>query len=104
MSINTLATDVEIEGSVHFSGEMTLDCKVLGEITSEKGILVLEKNSEVLGNIKTDDITIHGKVEGEIEVADCKLKGSADVKGDLAYKSLSMESGVKMVGTTKVLS
>ena len=103
MSINILATEVEIEGSIHFSGEMTLDCKVLGEITSDKGTLVLEKNSEVLGNIQTDDITIHGKVEGSIEVADCKLKSGADVKGDLAYKALSMESGAKMIGMTKIL-
>ncbi len=103
MSKNTLENGVEIEGVVKFSGEMALDCKLKGEIISEKGDLTLNPNSNIKGDIKAGQVTIKGKVEGSVQAETCKLQSTADVNGDLVYKSLGMEPGAKMVGSTKML-
>lgn len=104
LNMNSLENGVEIDGTITFEDNMTLDCVVNGEIKTEKGSLIMDPNSKVNGDIKANDVTIKGKVEGSIEAQSCKLQGTADVQGDLAYKSLGMEPGAKMVGSTKILS
>ena len=104
MSSNNLEKGVVIQGSIRFKNDLSLDCKVDGEIISENGDLVLNKHSDVKGSIKTGQVTIHGKIEGSVEADTCRLQGTADINGDLAYKSLGMEPGAKMVGSTKILS
>ena len=104
MATNILENGVEIEGSISFAGDMLLDCKVDGEITSEKGSLTLNPNSNIKGNIKTGQLAAHGKVEGAIQAETCLLQSTADVKAELTYKSLGIEQGAKMVGSTKILA
>lgn len=104
MATNVLDNTVEIEGTIQFSGDLTIDCTVNGEITSEKGNLTLNPNSRVKGDIKANQLIVQGKVEGSIQATDCHLQKSADVKGDVAYKTLGMESGAKMVGSTKIIN
>ena len=103
MATNTLESGVEIEGSIKFTDDMSLDCVVNGEITSDKGVLTLNPNSKIKGDIKAGEVNIRGKVEGSVQAEVCKLQGTADVNGDLAYKTLGMEPGAKMVGSTKML-
>lgn len=103
MATNTLENGVEIEGSIKFTGDMTLDCVVNGEIISEKGILTLNPNSKIKGDIKAGEVAIKGQIEGKVNAETCKLHGTANVQGDLAYKTLGMEPGAKMVGSTKML-
>ncbi len=104
MATNVLDKDVVIEGSIKFSGDFALDCKVDGEVTSESGNLTLNKNAAVKGNVKASQVNIHGKVEGSVVAHTCELKSTADVQGDLAYKTIAMEPGAKMVGSAQILS
>lgn len=103
MATNVLENGVEIEGVIEFQSDMDLDCKVNGEIKSGSGNLVLNKNSDIKGDIKAGEVVIHGKVNGSVEAQTCKLQGSANVEGDLVYKTLGMEPGAKMIGSTKML-
>ena len=60
-SKNVLNSDVEIKGTLKFSGELTFDGKVDGDITSE-GILTLGDNALVKGTIDvgSDDARVLG--------------------------------------------
>ena len=47
---NTLGSDVEIKGNLKFSGELTFDGKIDGEIQTD-GVLNLGDSATVNGNI-----------------------------------------------------
>jgi len=104
MAINVLENGVEIEGTITFSGDLMIDCKVTGEIKSEKGNLTVNPNSDIKGDVKAGEVTIHGKVEGSVTADVCKLESNADIKGDISYKTLGVEPGAKLEGSTKILS
>src|SRR5947208_9495215 len=66
---DVLSSDVEIKGSIKFQKELLIDGKVEGEINSD-GVLTIGENADIRGEIKTKSITVFGKVQGNIPVAE----------------------------------
>jgi len=62
---NVLASDVEIKGTIKFSGELTFDGKLDGDITSD-GTLQLGDNAVIKGNLNVNSVVIRGKVHGNV--------------------------------------
>src|SRR5207245_3523057 len=78
-----LSSDVEIKGSIKFQKELLIDGKVEGEIHSD-GVLTIGENADIRGEVKTKSITLFGKVQGNITVAErCELKAKCTLQGDL---------------------
>ena len=101
-SKNVLGSDVEIKGELKFSGEMTLDGKVEGEIRGE-GSLTLGEGSVVNGNIETQSAVVRGKITGNIVTRDkLELKAKTELFGDIRAPRLSIEEGVTFVGRVEV--
>jgi len=99
---NTLGADVEVKGTIKFQGDMTIDGKVEGEITSP-GTLTVGENAEIRGEIKTKSVTVLGKVHGNIIVEErCELKTRAVLMGDLKAARLMIEEGATFVGKSEV--
>jgi len=101
-SKNVLGADVEVKGTIKFQGDMTIDGKVEGEITSP-GTLTVGENAEIRGEIKTKSVTVLGKVHGNIIVEErCELKTRAVLMGDLKAARLMIEEGATFVGKSEV--
>jgi cytoskeletal protein CcmA (bactofilin family) len=101
-SKNVLANDVEIKGSIKFSHDLIIDGKIEGEVSSD-GALTVGENSLIKGEIKTRAVTIFGKVEGNITVAErCELKSNAVLVGDVAAGTLAIEEGATFLGRSQV--
>jgi len=99
---NILGADVEVKGTIKFQGDMTIDGKVEGEITSP-GTLTVGENAEIRGEIKTKSVTVLGKVHGNIIVEErCELKTRAVLMGDLKAARLMIEEGATFVGKSEV--
>jgi cytoskeletal protein CcmA (bactofilin family) len=99
-----LSSDVEIEGSIKFQKELLIDGKVKGEINSD-GILTIGENANINGEIKTKSITVYGKVQGNITVAErCELKSRCTLQGDLKAARLVIEEGATFIGKSEVTS
>jgi cytoskeletal protein CcmA (bactofilin family) len=99
---NVLASDVELKGTLKFSGELTFDGKLDGEINSE-GTLNLGDNAIIKGNITVASVVVRGKVNGNViakEKIDIKTK--AELFGDIRSPKLVIEEGVTFVGKTEV--
>src|SRR2546426_5094502 len=62
-SKNVLNSDVEVKGTLKFSGELTFDGKLDGDIQSE-GSLNLGDNAVVKGNLNVNTVVMRGKVNG----------------------------------------
>jgi len=99
---NVLNSDVEIKGDLKFSGEMSLDGKIDGDIRGE-GTLVLGDTSVVNGNIDTHSASVRGKVNGNIVAKDkLEVKAKSEVFGDIRASKLVIEEGVIFVGKAEI--
>ncbi len=101
-SKNVLNSDVEIKGNLKFSGELTFDGKLDGEITTE-GVLNLGEKGSITGNISAQAVVVRGKVNGNITAKEkIDIKSKAEVFGDIKSAKLVIEEGVTFVGKTEV--
>jgi len=97
-----LSSDVEIKGSIKFQKELLIDGKVEGDINSD-GVLTIGENADIRGEIKTKSITVYGKVQGNITVAErCELKSKSVLQGDLKAARLIIEEGATFIGKSEV--
>jgi cytoskeletal protein CcmA (bactofilin family) len=101
-SKNVLNSDVEIKGNIKFSGEMSLDGKLEGEIHTD-GTLQLGDSAVVNGNINAQSVVVRGKVHGNITAREkIEIKSKAELFGDIRASKLVIEEGVTYVGKTEV--
>ena len=99
---NVLTQGIEINGSIRFTNDMIIDGKIEGEITSEKGKVTIAENATIKGDVKAGEVKLYGKVEGTIKSDRCELKGKSHLKGDITTKTLSMEEGATLAGSTHI--
>jgi cytoskeletal protein CcmA (bactofilin family) len=101
-SKNVLNSDVEVKGTLKFSGELTFDGKVDGDITSD-GTLTLGDNAVVKGTLDVGSVVVRGKITGNIVAKDkIELKAKTELFGDVRASKLVIEEGVTFVGKTEV--
>jgi cytoskeletal protein CcmA (bactofilin family) len=99
---NVLNSDVEIKGNIKFSGELTLDGKLDGEIHTD-GTLQLGDSAVINGNINAQSVVVRGKVHGNINAKEkIEIKSKAELFGDIRASKLVIEEGVTYVGKTEV--
>src|SRR5215212_4596242 len=101
-SKNVLNSDVELKGTLKFAGELTFDGKLDGDINSE-GILNLGDNAMIKGNINVNNVTVRGKINGNVTAREkIEIKSKAELFGDIRAPKLVIEEGVTFVGKTEV--
>lgn len=97
-----LTSEVEINGTLKFSGELTFEGKLDGEIVSD-GTLQLGDSTVVNGNISAASVVVRGKVNGNISAKEkIEIKAKAELFGDIKASKLVIEEGVTFVGKTEV--
>ena len=101
-SKNVLNSDVELKGTLKFTGEMTFDGKLDGDINSE-GSLTLGENAVVKGNINVNTVVMRGKINGNVTAREkIEIKSKTELFGDVRAPKLVIEEGVTFVGKTEV--
>jgi cytoskeletal protein CcmA (bactofilin family) len=101
-SKNILNSDVEIKGTLKFTGELTFEGKLDGEVQTE-GLLVVGDSAVITGNINAQAVSVRGKVNGNIIAKErIDLKAKAELFGDVRSAKLVIEEGVTFVGKTEV--
>lgn len=99
---NVLGSDVEIKGNIKFTGELTFDGKLEGEVQTE-GTLHLGEGAVIKGNITAQSVTVRGKINGNITAREkIDIKAKAELFGDIRAARLAIEEGVTFVGKTEV--
>lgn len=102
MATNVLASGIEITGSIKFSNDMIIDGKIEGEISSDKGRVTIGENALVKGDITAGEVKVFGTVEGKIISGRCELKTKSKTTGDIKTKTLAMEEGAQLSGSTQI--
>src|ERR1700733_7583640 len=99
---NVLGSDVDIKGTLKFTGELSFEGKLEGEIHTD-GVLILGDTAVITGNINAQSVVVRGKVNGNITAKDkIEIKAKAELFGDLRATKLVIEEGVTYVGKTEV--
>ncbi len=99
---NILSSDVEIKGNLKFTGELTFEGKLEGEVAGD-GTLHLGDSAVITGDINATSVNVRGKINGNITAKEkVDIKTKAEVFGDIRAARLSVEEGVTMVGRTEV--
>lgn len=101
-SKSNIQSDVEITGSVIFTGELSFDGQLKdGDIDGEA--LIAGEKARIQGNIKADALLLRGSVTGDVLVAGkCELKGSANLVGSLTTNRLVMDEGATLIGKVEI--
>src|SRR3989442_15424181 len=99
---NVLSSDVEIKGNLKFSGELTMEGKLEGEISSD-GVFHLGETGAVNGNLNVSSVIVRGKINGNVNAKDkIEIKSKAEVFGDIRAAKLVIEEGVTFVGKIEI--
>ena len=97
-SNNIIGEGSTLTGNLNSSGNIRLEGKVKGDITSSSKVACGE-TSIVDGNVTADNAEIAGKVTGKVTINDLLiLKSSAKIQGDISTNNLVIESGASFNG------
>ena len=91
----------EFKGNIKTSGEIQIDGVLNGNVRAKQ--VVVGINGNVRGNVTANFLRICGKIEGEIRAETLEIVSSASVKGNVYKKTISIESGSKVIGNINEL-
>lgn len=96
-----ISSGARIEGKFYFASMLHVDGELNGIIHSES-IVVIGKNGNLKGELKADKIVVNGFFEGELEASSLEILTGGVVIGDITINELSIESGGKFNGNSKI--
>jgi cytoskeletal protein CcmA (bactofilin family) len=92
----------EFEGKLTFEGQVRIDGKFTGQI-STKDVLVIGEGARVSAEILAGTVIINGVVEGNVKATQSvELHQPARLKGNVETPSLSIDKGVIFDGSCKM--
>lgn len=96
--MNQFGQGTTITGDVSTEGDIRVDGKVNGNVTS-KAKVVVGASGLITGDVLCQNAYIDGRVEGNIEVSELLiLSATANVVGDIKIKKLVVQEGAKFTG------
>ena len=96
--MNQVGQGTTINGDVSTNGDVRIDGKVTGSVTS-KSKVVVGATGMIEGSIFCQNAYIDGRVNGNIDVSEILiLSKTANVAGDIKIKKLVVEEGAKFNG------
>tara|TARA_B100000925_G_scaffold260842_1_gene217202 strand:- start:128 stop:502 length:375 start_codon:yes stop_codon:yes gene_type:complete len=97
-SNNIIGEGSVLKGNLSTSGNIRLEGKVIGDISSDSKVACGD-TSIVDGNVIAENAEIAGKVTGKVNVSELLiLKSTASIHGDINTANLIIESGANFNG------
>ena len=97
-----LGADTQFKGSLTFDGELHINGRFEGELSSP-GTVHVGPQGDVKAEITVGSAIIEGKVNGNIAAEDrVELRSTARLVGDITTGKLVVEEGVAFVGRCEV--
>ncbi|MBV8205766.1 MAG: polymer-forming cytoskeletal protein [Acidobacteria bacterium] len=98
-----IGKSVLIKGELSGSEDLYVDGEVEGRIELGAHNLAIGPNGRVHANVQARDVTIHGKVQGNIIAGErVELKSSASVVGDIVTGRIIVEEGAFFKGSIDI--
>ena len=94
-----ISSGAKIEGKFYFASMLHVDGELNGIIHSES-IVVIGKNGNLKGELKSDKIVVNGVFE--LEANSLEILAGGFVSGNIVIKEISIESGGRFNGSSKI--
>lgn len=95
LKISVLGHNTNINGKLSFHNYVRIDGEITGEITS-KSKIYLSKTSVVNANIKSNELILSGKLNGNISAKSFVIKTGAVFTGTVESKNFIIEDGAQV--------
>ncbi|MDR2405231.1 MAG: polymer-forming cytoskeletal protein [Deltaproteobacteria bacterium] len=96
--------NVEIEGTLRFTGLLNIDGRVKGAIIA-KGMLVTGTSAFIEGDVYVENLVLSGSVTGNIyATGEVHLNQTAVVRGNINYHTLSIVPGAVHEGNSHLFT
>jgi cytoskeletal protein CcmA (bactofilin family) len=94
-----LAADLTLIGTVQTSGDVIIEGTVEGDIHAFR--VVLGEQSALRCEVVADDLTVRGRVAGQLSGLKVYLTSTARVSGDISHQILAIDAGAQFDGTAQ---
>jgi cytoskeletal protein CcmA (bactofilin family) len=95
----TLGRTIAVKGEVRTTEDLTVAGRVDGPIYVDKSVLVIEATAAVAGDLIADDITVFGRVHGQLVAADIvDLRAGSAVRGQVVAKRFMLDPDAEFNG------
>lgn len=96
--LNIIGSGTTIEGKLRTQGNIRVDGKMVGELHAAENVAV-GLTGEIEGNINGRNVTVGGKIRGNIIAVDkLVFEGKAVVRGDIRAARLVIDEGAVFDG------
>lgn len=96
--LTLLMEGTSVQGELVAEGDIRIDGNVSGRITC-RATLIIGSEGYVEGEITAQNMRISGKLKGNADVSgELRLESSASIDGDLTVAALDVEDGAKLNG------
>lgn len=97
--MSLLGKTMTVRGEVRIDTDITIECRVEGPIFCEGGAVVVAASGDVTGNVIARDITVFGRVAGQLVATDVvDIRAGAIVTGDVISASFILNPGAEFHG------
>ncbi|MCP4745931.1 MAG: polymer-forming cytoskeletal protein [Desulfobacteraceae bacterium] len=94
-----LGRETSFEGTLSFNDTIRIDGRVIGNLVSKDGTIIVGENAVIEADIQVAVIVVRGKVTGRVEASQrIELFPPAVVAGDLHAPAVAIDSGVVFNG------
>jgi cytoskeletal protein CcmA (bactofilin family) len=95
-TISSLSSEMTVVGKIVCKGVLKIYGLVEGEVIASNALIA--EGAGIQGDIVAEELTVAGRVEGDIYALRVKLQGTAVVEGDIYHRSLSMDEHARFEG------
>ena len=95
-AISSLSSEMTVVGKIVCKGLLKIYGLVEGEVSASNALIA--HGARIQGDIVAEELTVAGRVEGDIYALRVKLQGTAHVEGDTYHRSLSMDEHARFEG------
>ncbi len=99
-SISTLiGVEARIEGHLNFTGTLRLDGQLDGQMTGDKGILIVGEKAKIKADVNVQRAVVMGAITGSVTANEkIELYPPAHVTGDICAPKITIEAGAVLNG------
>ena len=96
-----IGNSVNLEGDFSSQGNISVNGKVSGKISTEKNMNI-EEEAEIKADLIAKNIVVAGKVEGNITAERLEIKENGKIFGDVSTNTISIAEGACFLGNCKM--
>jgi len=89
----TISAGTTVVGTCQIRGRLRVMGRIEGEVSAPDGRVYIMPNGVVLGRIEAQEVSIDGRVEGEVKTSTLSILSHGYMQGDITMASLTIAAG-----------